>query len=229
MYIPILKTRKIEMKVLKDLNYCFSDSIIPMFETIDNSYEFNTILTLLNGNKAFLDLFRFSTCKYGERIDITKAEYSWKITNDKELYISELKKIDNNIGFIPVISIKKHLEIGSTALYELIKELQEKHDSIAFRFTDEFMNKYNNLFSQLRTSDYLMMDIEEQNSESKFIEIDEFLDFEIECKKIILNSHLLPFFQIVLVIHLKAPVCTRKNLLQTNSSSQKPAYTGSSH
>lgn len=39
MYIPIMKTRQEELKVTKELNFCFSDKIIPLFEIIDEIYK----------------------------------------------------------------------------------------------------------------------------------------------------------------------------------------------
>lgn len=188
MYVPILKTRNSEMKVLKELNYCFSDNIIPMIEIIDKKYDLNAISKLLNGNKAFIDLFRFSINKYGSGIDINKADYSWIISEKNDVYISELNKIDNSTAFIPVVSIKKDFEMGNTDLNKLIIDLQGKYESIALRFTDEFIDQCNNIFPQLRSSDFLMMDIEEQNPESKFIEIGDFSDLKIVCKRIIINS-----------------------------------------
>lgn len=188
MYIPILKNRSAEMNVIKDLNYCFSDDIIPMFEVINQKYGLDIIEKIMNGKKAFIDLFRFSINKYGNRIDLSRAEYSWRLSDDNNFYINELKKINNNIGFIPVISIKKDFEIPSADLYSIINDLQSKHKSIAIRITDNYLEKYNNIFSILRYNDYLMLDIEEQNPDSKFIEIDEFSELEIQCQKLILNS-----------------------------------------
>lgn len=188
MYIPILKTRRSEINVIKELNYCFSDDIIPMFEIIDQEYCLNVIKKIMKGKKAFIDLFRFSINKYGSRIDLNKAEYSWKLSEDNDFYISELNAIDNGIGFIPVISIKKDFEIKNTDLSKMINDLQSKHISIALRITDEYIEQYSNIFSQLRNSDYLMLDIGEQNPESKFIEFEEFSELDVFCKKIILNS-----------------------------------------
>lgn len=188
MYIPILKTRRSEINVIKELNYCFSDDIIPMFEIIDQEYCLNVIKKIMKGKKAFIDLFRFSINKYGSRIDLNKAEYSWKLSEDNNFYISELNAIDNGIGFIPVISIKKDFEIKNTDLSKMINDLQSKHISIALRITDEYIEQYSNIFSQLRNSDYLMLDIGEQNPESKFIEFEEFSELDVFCKKIILNS-----------------------------------------
>lgn len=188
MYIPILKTRRSEINVIKELNYCFSDNIIPMFEIIDQEYGLNVIKKIMEGKKAFIDLFRFSINKYGNRIDINKAEYSWKLSEDNNFYVDELNAIDNGIECIPVISIKKDFEIKNTDLSKLINDLQSKHISISLRITDEYMEQYNNIFSQLRDSDYLMIDIGEQNPDSKFIEIEEFSELDVFCKKIILNS-----------------------------------------
>lgn len=188
MYIPILKTRCSEMNAVKELNYCFSDDIIPMFEVIDQKYGLDVIGKIMNGKKAFIDLFKFSINKYGNRIDLNKAEYSWNLSDDNNFYMNELKKIRNDLGFIPVISIKKDFEQESVKLYSIIKDLQNKHKSIALRITDEYLEQYNNIFSELRHNDYLMLDIGEQNPDSRFIEIEEFSELEIQSQKVILNS-----------------------------------------
>ena len=107
---------------------------------------------------------------------------------DNNFYINELKKIKNDLGFIPVISIKKDFEIKSVDLYSIINNLQSKHNSIALRITDDYLEQYNDIFSKLRHNDYLMLDIGEQNPDSKFIEIDEFSELEIQSQKVILNS-----------------------------------------
>lgn len=39
MYIPMLKTRREELSVSKEMNYCFSDDIIPLFEILTDRYE----------------------------------------------------------------------------------------------------------------------------------------------------------------------------------------------
>lgn len=39
MYVPMLKTRREELSVLKEMNYCFSDDIIPLFEILTDRYE----------------------------------------------------------------------------------------------------------------------------------------------------------------------------------------------
>lgn len=188
MYIPILKTRSAEMNVIKELNYCFSDNMVPMFEIIDERYGLNVIKENMKEKNSFIDLFRFSINKYGSRIDLNKAEYSWNLSEDNDFYISELNNIESGVGFIPVISIKREFEIKNTDLYMLINNLQSKHRSMALRITDEYIEQYNNIFSQLRNNDYLMLDIEEQNPDSKFIEIEEFSELEVLCKKLILNS-----------------------------------------
>lgn len=37
-YVPMLKTRAEELKVAKEMNFCFSDKIIPLFEIINDIY-----------------------------------------------------------------------------------------------------------------------------------------------------------------------------------------------
>lgn len=39
MYIPMLKTRLEELKVAKEMQSCFSNNIIPLFEIINELYE----------------------------------------------------------------------------------------------------------------------------------------------------------------------------------------------
>lgn len=187
MYIPILKTRISEMNVAKELNYCFSDKIIPMFEVINKQSDIKTIVDILKGKKAFVDLFRFSIDKYGNKIDLSKSEYAWRLTENIEFYVSELKKIKNYNNLIPVISVKENLEIKKGDLTKLIEDLLDENGSIALRITDKYLEEYNDIFSKLRITDYLMLDVGEQNLDSKFIELDEFSNLEILSKKILIN------------------------------------------
>lgn len=188
MYIPILKTRRSEINVIKELNYCFSDDIIPMFEIINMDYGLDVIKEIMKGKKAFIDLFRFSIKKYGNKIDLQKVQYSWDLSEDENLYINDLNAINDKCEFIPVISIKKDFATSQIVLNQLIDTLQNKHIAIAIRITDEYIDEYEDVFSKLRNTDYLMLDIGEQNPDSKFIEIEEFSEIETLSKKIILNS-----------------------------------------
>lgn len=187
MYIPILKARRSEVATAKDLSYCFSDEIIPMFEIISKKYDLNIIKEIMKGKRVFIDLFRFSVNKYKNGVDIKKVEYAWSLS-ENSFYTNELKKIDNTDNFIPVISLKTYFEIGHNDFNSLINELQEKHQSIAIRITDEYIEQYIDEYSRLRESDYLMLDIEEQNLDSKFIELQEFSELNTFAKKVILNS-----------------------------------------
>lgn len=38
MYIPIIKNRSVEMEAFKEVNYCFSEKIIPLVEIITDTY-----------------------------------------------------------------------------------------------------------------------------------------------------------------------------------------------
>lgn len=189
MYIPILKTRRTEIATARDLSYCFSDEIIPMFEVINQTYGLDTIQEVMKGKKAFIDLFRFSVNKYKNNINIKKVEYAWNLS-DNVFYMKELEKIDNTHNFIPVISLKTYFEISKYELNKLINELQKKHQSIAIRITDEYIDidQYNDVYTRLRSNDYLILDIQEQNVDSKFIELQDFSELQILAKKVILNS-----------------------------------------
>jgi len=48
--------------------------------------------------------------------------------------------------------------------------------------------KYEKAINFLRKQDYFLFDIEEQNPETKFMEIEELLDLNIKCKIVLLNS-----------------------------------------
>ena len=38
-YVPMLKTRREELSVVNEMNYCFSENLIPLFEILDDKYE----------------------------------------------------------------------------------------------------------------------------------------------------------------------------------------------
>ena len=38
-YVPMLKTRLEELRVTKEMEYCFSDKIVPLFEIINELYK----------------------------------------------------------------------------------------------------------------------------------------------------------------------------------------------
>lgn len=223
-YVPILKTRKQEYIIAKDMVDCFNDNIIPMFEIITEKYEtkyliddvtgkykyrqqgnrkmrikktptdddiitLDNICDLLNNKRVFIDYFRFSRKKYGNNVDLSKAELSWDISNDYNLYKYKVKSITKYGNMIPVISVKNTFDIKKGELRDFIKELQYISKSIALRITEEWLEVYKDIISELlREQDFFLFDIEEQEPESKFMEIDEINDLEVKARIILINS-----------------------------------------
>lgn len=67
--------------------------------------------------------------------------------------------------------------------------MQEATEQMALRITEEWINTYRDIICDfLREDDFLLFDIEEQNPESKFMEIEELNDFGAKCKIVLLNS-----------------------------------------
>ena len=58
MYIPILKARRTEMRIIKDLNYCFSEKIVPLVEVINQKNDLNKIIDNIDGKMFFVDFLR---------------------------------------------------------------------------------------------------------------------------------------------------------------------------
>ncbi len=222
MYVPMLKTRSEELKIAKEMHLCFSDSIIPLFEIINELYktvyktnsigEFvyeqrktrkvkvkadpteDDIITLqkinecVDGTLMFIDYFRFSLKKYGRNISLQKAELSFHMNNDLELYKTKLLETTKYSNMIPVISLKPDCEFPKAELKIFVSKLQSETTHIALRITEEWMDYSKEVIESLRETDFLLFDVEEQNPESKFMEIQELLDMQVNCKLILLNS-----------------------------------------
>ncbi|WCH45842.1 beta family protein [Lysinibacillus sp. OF-1] len=225
MYIPIMKNRDEEIRVIQTMNEYFSDSIIPLieiykdfyltqykkdeagnflYEKKPNSKKRNRIklppteadiITLkhiekiLKGKKAFIDFFRFSANEYDDSRSFNNVELSIHLSRDFAYYKTRMLDIGNYENLIPVISIKEGFSISEFDLIRLINQLKESNSSISIRITDSFFDEFEEVFEQhLTENDYLMLDIRNQNIDSKFIELEEFRDFETDAKKILLNS-----------------------------------------
>lgn len=223
-YVPILKTRREEYSIAKEMKYCFSDKIIPMFEIISEQYEVkyltneNTgeflyerkgdrnykikkeespediitlqyINSLINNSRVFIDYFRFSIEKYGRNIDVHRAELAFNLSNNFTQYKNKVLSISAFPNMIPVISIKKNFDFSNNELENFINELQTQNESIALRITEAYITKHSTLIVQkLRSTDYLLFDIEEQNPETKFMEIEELKELNLDSKIILINS-----------------------------------------
>lgn len=142
----------------------------------------------IDGKLMFIDFFRFSLNKYGRRISFRKAELSFNLNNDLELYKAKLLETTNYANMIPVISLKPDCGFPKTELDEFVSKLQSETSHIALRITEEWIDYTKDIISKLRKTDYLLFDIEEQNPELKFMEIQELLTMHADCKMILLNS-----------------------------------------
>lgn len=142
---------------------------------------------LVEGKTIFIDYFRNDIEKYGTDINISRVSLSYKLNNDQNLYFNRLKELVSYPNMIPVISIKKEYEIGKSILEKLLMDLQKTKSAIAIRITDELYDDYSDLIQQsLRETDYLLFDIENQNPQTKFIELSEIGLDENKFKKILL-------------------------------------------
>lgn len=147
------------------------------------------INNLIDNNKVFIDYFRFSIEKYGRNIDVQRAELALDLSNNSTHYKEKVLSVSTFPNMIPVISIKNEFDFSNTELENFIDELQARNDSIALRITEAYIEKHSTLIKQkLRPTDYLLFDIEEQNPETKFIEIEELNDFHLNSKIILINS-----------------------------------------
>ena len=210
-YVPMLKTRDEELRVLRSVEECFSDKIIPLVEVISEQYQVRyevdengefirkqhgkqmrkvpckpteqDIITLqklnetVGDHKFFVDYFRFSLEKYGTNIKFTSAELAFRMSNDYELYKQKVVSVVEYENMIPVISVKTQFEIPKSELKSFIEQLQSNARQIALRITEEWISTYSDIIGKLlRKDDYLFFDIEEQNPETKFMEIEGLLE-----------------------------------------------------
>lgn len=225
LYIPMMKTRQEELKVTKNLNYCYSDEIIPLFEVLNEIYEIkyqfdndgnyimelkpgkkkknrvekpkttDDIITLdkisdiTNKSKVFIDYFRFDVKKYGTNLKVSNLELAYRLNNNNDEYVKKLKAVSDHVNMIPVLSLKKPFLFTTSEIREITKGLQGINSSIAIRIEDELFDSYNNIIEELlRSTDYLLYDISEQNFNSKVMEFEELKESGIKAKKVILNS-----------------------------------------
>lgn len=144
---------------------------------------------LMQNKKAFIDYFRFTIEKYGKNIDINKTKLAWKLSRDSDLYKNRIRDISKYKNLIPTVSIKPGFVFGKNDLEKLLIELQGENESIGLRITEEFLEVYSMIIKDvLRSTDYLLFDIGEQNPTSKIMELEEVIQLESGAIKILLNS-----------------------------------------
>lgn len=225
MYLPIMKNRTEELRVINDMNTFFGESIIPLVEIFRDEYEpkykiddktgeymyekkpknkkrnkiqlpykkediitLNQIQKRLNGKKGFIDFFRFSENEYEDE-DFKSVELSLKLSRDYNYYKERITQIKNYSNLYPVISIKSGFEISEHDLIELVNELKRTNSSIAIRITDAHLDDYMGLLERhLTENDFIMLDIRNQDVDSRFIELEDFQELESNAYKILLNS-----------------------------------------
>ena len=140
----------------------------------------------MSGRKIFIDYFRIDTQKY-QGFNAEAAELGLRLL-DFDYYCYKLQQLSPFDNFIPVVSVRRNFGDSKSNISKLVKDLQAKSSSIAFRLTTDLLSNYNNLMTTLRSTDYLLFDIEETDVDSLFLEIDDLMKLNISAKKIILNS-----------------------------------------
>lgn len=144
---------------------------------------------MCENRRIFIDYFRFSLKKYGKNIKFPSAELAFNLSNNYEYYKEKVLAVTQHNNMIPVISVKPEFEIPKSELGSFVSQLQINSEQMALRITEEWISTYKDIICNLlRESDYLLFDIEEQNPETKFMEINQLKEFKAKCRIILLNS-----------------------------------------
>ncbi|MEA4827917.1 MAG: hypothetical protein VB130_15005 [Clostridium sp.] len=101
MYIPMMKTRQEELRVSRELNYCFSDEIIPLFEILNEIYEKkyeiddngNRLMELKPGGKKKTPILKEKTSD-----DIITLDFINDIVNKSKVFIDYFRFDINKYG-----------------------------------------------------------------------------------------------------------------------------------
>lgn len=195
MYFPMFKNRQFENKIIREYPYLFSNNrITPIVEIIRVKNDVETIIkeydTRLNSS-YFIDFFTF---KHEEYVPYTPAnvEFSASLRDESAYgYLDLLLSTVESEKAMPVISIKKArgFLLDHNAIKNLIKELQEKKDSIAVRLEGRLFDDYFAVINAcLRESDYFMFDIGNNNLDAFLFQLDEFRISKKNYISILLNS-----------------------------------------
>lgn len=144
---------------------------------------------IIGDRTAFIDYFRYTIKKYGRNIDVKKVELARRLNDDVNLYKERLKEIYLFNNLIPVVSIKASFFMPKNELKEFLIELKNINDRIALRITEEFIEIYQDILENvLEDTDFFLFDIEEQCPKTKFMELDEISEMDIDAKIVLLNS-----------------------------------------
>ncbi|EGT4143778.1 hypothetical protein GNF78_05970 [Clostridium perfringens] len=165
-------------------------------QRVKKAHTENDIVTLENLNnrikksKAFIDYFRFNAKKYGgSKVDINGVDLAYRLSRNEDEYIEKLLGVSSYKNLIPVLSLKDKFTFSKNRLIEIINLLKSKNESIALRLEDSIFESVKEVLEEnLRECDFLLYDINEQNIESKVMELFELNECEIKAKKIIIHS-----------------------------------------
>ncbi|HCC06798.1 MAG TPA: hypothetical protein DEP72_01345 [Clostridiales bacterium] len=193
MYVPILKNRDQELKLMKNYSGYFSEKMIPLIEIIhekkDEICTIEGIQERLNGKEAFIDYFTFDDETYGKNVGVNKCNIANDLRGNMELYFGKLERILKYDNLIPVVSISNAREFTKEDLKAFLLRIKQNNKRIAVRITDEYLYRYMTTISEIiEKQDFFMFDIREQDIESKFMENEQIKSSNIVARKIILNS-----------------------------------------
>ncbi|ECB9799049.1 hypothetical protein FL870_10495 [Listeria monocytogenes] len=148
------------------------------------------INNIVNEEKAFIDFFRFSIpTKEYKKFALDKVMLSFQMSRDFNYYKKRIFEISTYPNFIPVLSIKKGLEIGKVDFVNLLTLMKSKFTSIAIRITSECLDEYKEeIIKNLREDDYFIFDIRNNSMTSKIMELQEIKEYKLSCNMILFNS-----------------------------------------
>lgn len=184
MYVPILKNRMFENKLIKEKGHLFENEIImPMIEIISlrqgkKLYDLPELIYQYDNqinSKYFIDLFAFDPDEY-KPFDIDGVEFAFEMNDEKKyVYDDVLEELNCSDKIIPVISVKKARRfLTNERLQKVIKKLQSFKSAIAIRLDVNMFNaRFRLIDDLLRPSDFLMLDVKDKSMDSYALEIEE--------------------------------------------------------
>lgn len=199
LYIPVLKNRMYETKILIENQKLFNKGISPLIEVVHSkigrkNVEFKDLIQYYDENLNYqfmIDIFAFEESEY-KHIDFNQLEFS--MANSKQTmedYLSMLKIVAQSNNGVPVVSIKsiRHYFENSENIVEFITRLQKESNTIVVRIAaKEFHKHFKTLDRILRGSDVLLFDINETSIESYFIDVEDLIQRLGEYMVILLHS-----------------------------------------
>ncbi|NMA06063.1 MAG: hypothetical protein GX931_06840 [Acholeplasmataceae bacterium] len=195
MYYPMFKNRMYENKVIRENKSVFEGGFItPIIEIIELKHDVETIIKRYDEDivgRYFIDFFTFAYKEY-LRFSPKKVTFSLDIRDEKRYkYIDLLLETVKSEKAIPIISIKqgRPFILNKEKIFETIKTLQEKKDSIAIRIEGRYYDEYFDIIHNLlRQSDYFMFDIGSSSIDSFILQLSDFSSKNHIYKTILLNS-----------------------------------------